>query len=88
MEEKKFLQDLGLDELEKSAMSKGLRAPLSALFLLGYHTYAAQIFGKLYKREFFKLIKKFFLGNGDGDLEKAHMLVEHYLKLNPNVSND
>jgi hypothetical protein len=27
-----------------------------------------------------------FLGNGDGDLKKAHMLVEHYLKLNPDVS--
>ncbi len=27
-----------------------------------------------------------FLGNGDGDLDKAHMLVEHYLKINPDVS--
>ncbi|CAF3385724.1 unnamed protein product [Rotaria socialis] len=62
-------RDFGLNELEKSAMSKGLRAPLSALLLLGYHTYAAHIFG-----------------NGDGDLEKSDMLVEHYLKNNPNVS--
>jgi hypothetical protein len=32
-------------------MSKGLRAPLSALCLLGYHTYAAQIFGNLSKKK-------------------------------------
>ena len=58
-----------MNELEKSAISKGLRAPLAALFLLGYHTYAAQKFG-----------------NGDGDLEKAHFLVERYLAVHPNVS--
>ena len=40
-------QDFGLSELEKSAFSNGLRAPLSALFLLGYHTYAAHIFGRI-----------------------------------------
>ncbi len=43
------IQDYGLNELEKSAMSNGLRAPLAALFLLGYHTYAAQIFGSFTK---------------------------------------
>jgi hypothetical protein len=26
------------------------------------------------------------LGNGDGDLEKSHRLVEHYLRIYPNVS--
>ncbi|CAF1483835.1 unnamed protein product [Adineta steineri] len=60
-------KDFGIKELEKSAMSKGLRAPLAALLLLGYHTYAAHIFG-----------------NGDGDLNKAHTLVEYYLSKNPN----
>jgi hypothetical protein len=65
-------------------MSKGLRAPLSALCLLGYHTYAAQIFGK--ENSFLIYLKNILLGNGDGDLEKSHMLVEHYLKINPNVS--
>ncbi|CAF0813631.1 unnamed protein product [Rotaria sp. Silwood1] len=63
-------KNFGLNELEKSAMSNGLRAPLSALLLLGYHTFAAHIFG-----------------NSDGDLEKSHMLIEHYLKKNSNVSS-
>ncbi|UJR36381.1 hypothetical protein I4U23_029105 [Adineta vaga] len=59
-------KDFGLNELEKSATSKGLRAPLAALLLLGYHAYVAHIFG-----------------NGDGDLDKAHSLVEQYLKSSP-----
>jgi hypothetical protein len=28
-------------------MSQGLRAPLAALLLLGYHTYAGHIFGRV-----------------------------------------
>lgn len=66
-------------------MSNGLRAPLSALLLLGFHTYAAQIFGIVYWKWISSSLS-FVLGNGDGDLEKAHRLVEHYLKLHPNVS--
>jgi len=62
-------REYGLNELEKSATSNGLRASFSALFILGYHTFVTQIFG-----------------NGDGDLEKCHMLVERFLKLFPNVS--
>ncbi len=66
---KSSFKDFGLNELEKSATSNGLRALFSSLFLLLYHTIVIHIFG-----------------NGDGDLEKCHMLVERYLKLFPNVS--
>ncbi|CAF0770495.1 unnamed protein product [Didymodactylos carnosus] len=38
-------KEYGLQELEKSSKSNGIRAPLSALFLLGYHTFAGQILG-------------------------------------------
>ncbi|CAF1039344.1 unnamed protein product, partial [Didymodactylos carnosus] len=38
-------KEFGLQELEKSSKSNGIRAPLSALFLLGYHTFAGQILG-------------------------------------------
>lgn len=40
-----LFEELGLRELETSAFSQGLRAPLAALFLLGYHTFAGHIFG-------------------------------------------
>ena len=75
-----------MKELEKSATSKGLRAPLSALLLLGYHTYAAQIFGNIlfFLKTFIARFHR--VGNGDGDLKKAHTLVEHYLKRSPTVS--
>jgi hypothetical protein len=62
-------REFGLNELEKSASSNGLRALFSALMLLGYHTFVTHVFG-----------------NGDGDLEVCHMLVERYLELYPNVS--
>ena len=67
-------------------MSKGLRAPLAALLLVGYHTYVAHLFGKLANIKTISYEAFFFLGNADGDLEKAHRLVEHYLKTSPNVS--
>jgi hypothetical protein len=38
-------REFGLNELEKSATSNGLRALFSALLILGYHTFVTHIFG-------------------------------------------
>lgn len=73
-------------------MSKGLRAPLSALFLLGYHTFVGHVFGKI-DRQLLVLVcfeERILspIGNGDGDLERSHVLVEQYLKTYPKVSGE
>ncbi|CAF0981310.1 unnamed protein product [Adineta ricciae] len=39
-------KDFGIEQLELSANSYGLRAAFSALFLLGYHTFVTSVFGK------------------------------------------